>query len=320
MFPGQGSQYVGMGKDVCENYEYAKKTFHQVDGVLANVCVKLNQGYSKFSDLIFSGTEEDLKKSYNTQPALMTVSLAVFLALKEQHGTELDKLNIQGVAGHSLGEYSAICVAGGLTVAKTAEILFKRGKAMFDCVSDDTGMLAVIGSDNKTIQENIDLIKPKCLVIANSNSPAQTVVSGYLDDIEAFKTQMKDKAKRLIPLAVGGAFHGPLMQEAQDEISKEINKLVVNEVKYPVLQNYSSNFETNTKTIKNNLQRQITAPVLWVESIQKAISCGFDTFIEIGAKNVLSGLVKRISSDVRVINVETADDVKSLFEKLDLKT
>ncbi len=318
MFPGQGSQYVGMGKDVYDNFSYAKKVFDRVDEVLKTKNTEYNKNYNKFSDLIFNGTEDDLKKSYNTQPALMTVSLVVFLAIKEQHGSKLDTLNIQGVAGHSLGEYSALCVAGSLTLDETANVLFERGKTMFSCAGSDTGMLAVIGSDDETIQKNIDLIKPKCLVIANSNSLAQTVVSGYLDDIEKFKEQMKDKAKRLIPLAVSGAFHSPLMQTAQDKMFEKLDKLVFKQVKYPILQNYSSIFETDKDVIRHNLQYQITAPVLWVKSIQKAISSGFDTFVEIGAKNVLSGLVKRISSDVKVINIETTEDVKTLFEKLNV--
>ena len=309
MFPGQGSQYVGMGKDIYDNYSYAKKAFQQVDEALDE----------EFSNRIFNGNEDDLKKSYNTQPALMAVSVAIFLAMKEEYGDKLDELNIKGVAGHSLGEYSAICVAGGLTIAKTAKILRKRGKAMSNCVSDDTGMLAVIGSDNQTIQESIDAIKPRCLVIANSNSPGQTVVSGYKTDLEAFMKQMQGKAKRLIPLPVSGAFHSPLMQQAQDEMQQSIEQLDIKEVKYPVLQNYSSNFETNPATIKTNLQKQITSPVLWCECMQKAIASGFDTFIEIGAKNVLTGLMKRIvpaESNVKIINVEKVEDVKTLMEKL----
>ena len=309
MFPGQGSQYVGMGKDIYDNYSYAKKAFQQVDEALDE----------EFSNKIFNGNEDDLKKSYNTQPALMAVSVAIFLAMKEEYGNKLNELNIKGVAGHSLGEYSAICVAGELTIAETAKILRKRGEAMFNCVSDDTGMLAVIGSDNQTIQESIDAIKPRCLVIANSNSPAQTVVSGYKDDIDNFITQMEGKAKRLIPLPVSGAFHSPLMQQAQDEMQQPIEQLDVKDVKYPVLQNYSSNFETNPATIKTNLQKQITSPVLWCECMQKAIAGGFDTFIEIGAKNVLTGLMKRIvpaESNVKIINVEKVEDVKTLMEKL----
>ena len=309
MFPGQGSQYVGMGKDIYENYSYSKKAFQQVDEALGE----------EFFSKIFNGDEDDLKKSYNTQPALMTVSVAIFLAMKEEYGNRLDELNIKGTAGHSLGEYSAICVAGGLTIAETAKILRKRGEAMYNCVNDDTGMLAVIGSDNHTIQENIDAITPKCLVIANSNSPAQTVVSGYKTDIEAFTEQMQGKAKRLIPLPVSGAFHSPLMQKAQDEMQSQIEQLDLKDLKYPVLQNYSSKFEIDALVVKANLQKQITAPVLWCECMQKAMADGFDTFVEIGAKNVLTGLMKRIvpaESNVKIINMEKVEDVKTLMEKI----
>ena len=311
MFPGQGSQYVGMGKDIFESYNYSKKAFQQVNEALGEDLTKL----------IFEGDENELKKSFNTQPALMVVSVAVYLALKEEYGSKLNELNIQGVAGHSLGEYSALCVAGGLSIGDTAKILRKRGKAMYDNVSNDTGMLAVIGSDKETIQNAIDNINPKCLVIANNNSIGQIVVSGYLDDIEKFKNEMEGKAKKLIPLPVSGAFHSPLMQKAQDSVEEDIDELNIQKPSVAILQNYSTKFENEPEEIKNNLKKQITAPVLWVESIQMAIEQGFDTFIEIGAKNVLSGLVKRIitkeqAETIKIINVEKVEDVKSLFEKV----
>ena len=308
MFPGQGSQYIGMGKDIYEKYNYAQKAFQQVNEALDEDLTKL----------IFEGDEAELKKSYNTQPALMVVSVAIYLALKEEYGTKLDELNIQGVAGHSLGEYSALCVAGGLSIGETAKILRKRGQAMFNCVSDDTGMCAVIGSDKQTIQQAIDNIKPKCLVIANSNSIGQIVISGYNEDIEKFKVEMQGKAKKLIPLPVSGAFHSPLMQKAQDEVADDIEKLNIKQVNYPILQNYSGKFETDIATIKTNLQKQITAPVLWCENMQMAIEQGFDTFIEIGAKNVLTGLLKRIvpedkKDSIKLINVEKVEDVEKIF-------
>ena len=311
IFPGQGSQYVGMGKDIYDNYEYAKKAFQQVNEALGE----------DFVNLISNGDEEDLKKSYNTQPALMAVSVAIYLALKQEHGAKLDELNIQGVAGHSLGEYSALCVAGGLSIQDTAKILRQRGQAMFNCVSNDTGMLAVIGSDKGTIQNAIDEVSQKCLVIANSNSIGQIVVSGYLEDIEKFKTEMNGKAKKLIPLPVSGAFHSPLMQKAQNEVESEIEKLQIQAPKYKILQNFSGKFESEPSVIKKNLQKQITAPVLWCENMQMAIEQGFDTFIEIGAKNVLTGLLKRIvpedkKEQIKLLNVEKVEDIKNLFNNL----
>ena len=311
VFPGQGSQYIGMGHDVFDKYQYSKKAFLQVNEILGQ----------NLSDLIFNGDENELKQSYNTQPSLMAVSVAIYLGLKEEHGNKLDKLNISGVAGHSLGEYSALCVSGCLSISETANILRKRGRAMSNCVSNDTGMLAVIGSDAKTIQENINIINPKCLVIANSNSVGQIVVSGYLDDIEKFKVQMNNKAKKLIQLPVSGAFHSPLMQQAQNDIENEIDKLNIQKPIYPILQNYSSEFETNPVNIKMNLKKQITSPVLWCENMQLALSKEFDTFIEIGAKNVLSGLMKRIvpkekENKIKIINIETVNDIENLFNRL----
>ena len=311
MFAGQGSQYVGMGKDVYDNYAYANKALIKVDKVISG----------DFLNLIFNGDENELKKSFNTQPALMAVSVATFLALKEEYGIKLDKLNICGVAGHSLGEYSALCIAGCLSIIDTAKILRKRGEAMFNCVSDNTGMMAVIGCDKKIIQEHINKINPKCLVIANSNSVGQIVVSGYKEDIEKFKESISSDAKKLIPLPVSGAFHSPLMKSAEDEIANDIEELNIQPPKYPILQNYSSNFETEPSIIKDNLKHQITAPIYWCENMQKAIQDGFDTFIEIGAKNVLCGLMKRIitkeqEDKIKIISIERVEDIKNLATML----
>lgn len=313
MFPGQGSQYVGMGKDIFECYEYSKKAFNKVNEALGE----------ELTQTIFNGTEDDLKKTYNTQPSLMVVSLAIYLALKEEYGKKLDLLNIQGVSGHSLGEYSALCVSGCLSISDTAKILQKRGQSMFNCSSDDTGMLAVIGVDKDIIQEIINKIKPKCLSIANVNSIGQIIISGYLTDIERFKIEIGEKAKKLILLPVSGAFHSPLMQKAQNEIESEIDKLNLKKPTYSILQNYSGCFENDVNTIKKNLKLQITAPILWYEHMQMAIANGFDTFIEIGAKNVLTGLLKRIIPDdkknvIKFFNVENVNDVKTLFDKIDV--
>ena len=303
---GQGSQYIGMGKDIYDNYIYANKAFNQVNDTIG----------TEFLNLIFNGDENELKKSFNTQPALMAVSVATFLALKEEYGTKLDNLNICGVAGHSLGEYSALCVAGCLSIKETAKILCKRGEAMFNCVSDDTGMMAVIESNKEIIQEHINKIKPKCLVIANSNSVGQIVVSGYKEDIEKFKESISGDAKKLIPLPVSGAFHSPLMKPAEDKIANDIEELNIQPPKYPILQNYSSKFETEPSIIKNNLKHQITAPIYWCENMQKAIQDGFDTFIEIGAKNVLFNLIKRIDDNVKVLHLEKIEEIQTFFETL----
>ena len=307
IFAGQGSQYVGMGKDIYDNYTYANKAFNQVDKVIGG----------DFLNLIFNGDENELKKSFNTQPALMAVSVATFLALKEEYGTKLDNLNICGVAGHSLGEYSALCVAGCLSIKETAKILRKRGEAMFNCVSDDTGMMAVIGSDKEIIQEHINKINPKCLVIANSNSVGQIVVSGYKEDIEKFKESISGEVKKLIPLPVSGAFHSPLMKPAEEKIANDIEALNIKTPKFPILQNYSSKFETEPSIIKDNLKHQITAPIYWCENMQQALIDGFDTFIEIGAKNVLCGLMKRIitkeqEDKIKIISIEKVEDIKNL--------
>ena len=193
---------------------------------------------------------------------------------------------------------------------------------MYQCVKDDTGMVAVIGCSIDTIQNEINHIKDRrCLVVANSNSVGQVVISGYLDDIEKFKKNIDGKAKKLIPLGVSGAFHSPLMQKAQEKMYDEIEKLNIKKTIYPVLQNYSGKFETDSNAIKKNLQRQITSPVMWCENIQYAIERGFDTFIEIGAKKVLSGLMKRIitkeqEDKIKVISIENVEEVKNMLSCL----
>ena len=314
LFMGQGSQYVGMGKDVYENYDYSNKVFKQVDEALSEYIKDdlKTLGYSSLSNLIFQGTEEHLKVSKYTQPALMTVSIATYLAMVEEYGEKLTELNIHGVAGHSLGEYSALCVAGCLNVKETAVILYKRGLAMTtNCVKDNTGMLAVLGCDIDNINRTIKEINAKCLVVANVNSPSQIVVSGFLDDIKNFEVAIKPYAKRLVLLPVSGAFHSPLMQQAEDDILNNICNLNIKDAKYKIMQDYSSSFSSTGVEIKENLKKQITSPVNWTKMIQNAIDDGFDTFIEVGAKNVLTNLIKKISPDVKAINIETKEDIKT---------
>lgn len=307
MFPGQGSQYIGMCKDIFDRFSYSKKAFQIVDKVLNE----------NLTDLILNGDENELTKSYNSQPAIMLVSVAIYLALKEKYGSKLDNLNIKGTIGHSLGEYSALCVSGVLSIEDTAKILKQRGFAMYNCVKSDTGMCAIIGTNVEDIQSAIDNIKSKCLVIANYNSFGQIVVSGYLEDIEKLKIELKDKAKKMIDLKVSGAFHSPLMKQAEDNMKQYIEKLDLHTPKIDILQNYSCKFENDIEKIRFNLLHQITAPIFWYKNIQTAIQNGFDTFIEIGPKNVLSGLVKRSLLEnqvekIKIINIENCNDIDEI--------
>ena len=314
IFPGQGSQFVGMGKSIFDNYNSSKDIFGKASYAL-NFDV---------SELCFNGNENELTISKNTQPLLFCVSCAILSSLKEHFGEKLNKLNISGVAGHSLGEYSALYASESIQFEEGCRILRKRGEAMQKaCEIEKGGMLAVIGGSKEEIEEVIKKIKPKCLVIANSNSIGQIVISGYTEDIEKFKKVSIDekKFKKLIPLPVSGAFHSPLMQIAQDEVKEDINNLNIKTPLYPILQNYSGKFETDITTIKENLSKQITAPVLWCENMQMAISQGFDTFIEIGAKNVLLNLMKRIIPEdkkelIKAINIETSEDFQKIEDIL----
>lgn len=310
VFPGQGSQYAGMGQDVYNKYQSAQKFFDE---------------NKHFRDIIFDGNEEELKKTNNTQPALMMVSYAVWLAFNEEYGKnaeigegeKIKQLNISAVAGHSLGEYSALSVAGGCDANDCVEILSKRGQAMMDNCPEGTGMLAVLGSNKETIEGIIAEIQPKTLVIANSNCIGQIVVSGYNEDIDKFIETGKQKGlKKMIKLPVSGAFHSPLMQNAKEEFENFVDGFNVKTPKYEILQNFSGKFEKEPETIKNNLKQQITAPILWTENIQMAIQNGFDTFIEIGAKNVLFNLIKRINDNVKILHLEKVEEIQTFFDTL----
>ena len=306
MFPGQGSQYLGMCNDIYKSSFYAKKLFQKTNDILQ----------IDFADIIFNTNNEILSKSYITQPAIALVSVSIYLTLIEKYKANIDKLNIQGVIGHSLGEYSALCVAKYLSFEEMIKFLQKRGQAMYDCAKENTGMCAIIGCDKETIQTSINSVSAKCLVIANTNSKEQIVVSGYLDDIKKLKTELSTKAKRMIDLSVSGAFHSPLMKTAQDSLQDDIASLKLLPSNIAILQNYSCKFETDIKTIQQNLKQQITSPILFYENIQTAIQNGFDTFIEIGPKNVLSSLVKRCLSveqlnNVNIYKIENLDDINN---------
>lgn len=312
MFPGQGSQYLGMCNDIYKSSFYAKKLFQKTKDILQ----------IDFADIIFNTNNEILSKSYITQPAIALVSVSIYLTLIERYKANIDKLNIQGVIGHSLGEYSALCVAKYLPFEEMIKFLQKRGQAMYDCAKENTGMCAIIGCDKERIQTSINNIMAKCLVIANTNSKEQIVVSGYLDDIKKLKTELSTKAKRMIDLSVSGAFHSPLMKTAQDSLQDDIASLKLLPSNIAILQNYSGKFETDIKTIQQNLKQQITSPILFYENIQTAIQCGFDTFIEIGPKNVLSSLVKRCITkeqldNVNIYKIENLEDVNNFQMFLD---
>ena len=304
--PGQGAQYVGMGKDIYNTYAGARMAYRKTDDALD----------FKLSELVFAGSKDELKKSFNTQPALMATSVATWKAMQEEYGSKLEKLNIRAVAGHSLGEYSALCIADAIEIEDCAKILYLRGKAMMNCVKDDTAMAAVLGSNKETIEHALNSQLIKCLVIANNNCPGQIVVSGYKDDIYTFQERMEGKCKKIMLLPVSGAFHSPLMYGAKRIMQKPLQELKLTTPKWPILQNASSIMETNPEDIRENLLNQITVQVNWADDIAMAINnYGINLFVELGG-DTLTKLIKRINPDVNTVSLKTVEDIKAFGEKM----
>ncbi len=292
IFPGQGSQKIGMGKDLAENYAIAREVFERVDTALD----------FPLSQLMFEGDAEELNKTSNAQPAIMAVSMAYMEVLKSLNLINLDEVKF--MAGHSLGEYSALCAAGVLSLEETAKLLKARGAYMMQACLDNKGaMAAIIGFDYAKAKEIADITG--CFV-GNSNSPAQIVLSGAQEAIDrACELAKEQGAKRAILLPVSGAFHSPLMQSAADKMADIIVNAKFAEPNVKVISNLTAREYSDTAEIKSLLVEQITHTVKWQESINYMAENGACRFIEVGFGNVLSGLVKKILPEANVIGAET---------------
>ncbi len=281
VFPGQGAQFVGMGKDLYDNNETARELFEKANDVL---------GF-RITDLMFSGTEEDLRQTAVTQPAIFLHS--VILALTDP------EFNPDMVAGHSLGEFSALVAAGALSFEEGLKLVSARAHAMQKaCEARPSTMAAVLALPDEKVEELCaevdDVVAP-----ANYNCPGQVVISGTIEGIDAACEKMLAAgAKRALKLKVGGAFHSPLMQPAQDELAAAIEAAEFNTPRCPIYQNVDGKPHTDPKEIKENLLRQLTAPVRWTYDVQAMIADGADSFTELGPGNVLQGLVKKIDRSV----------------------
>ena len=293
VFPGQGSQKIGMGKDLYNNYAVAKEIFMRVDDAL---------GY-KLSELIFDGTQDELNLTSNAQVAIMTVSMAYFEVLKSFGIIHCN--DIKFMAGHSLGEYSALCAGGVLTLEDTAKLLKLRGEYMMQACVENTGaMAALIGADYEKAKKIADM--SGCFV-GNSNSPAQIVLSGHAKNIEQACEHAKElSVKRAVLLPVSGAFHSPLMQSAADKMAEVVNSTKFMMPEVSVISNLTAQEYESTDEIKDLLIKQITNTVKWQEGVCYMHQKGVTKFIEIGFGNVLSGLIKKTLSDVVV---EASDDL-----------
>ena len=300
IFPGQGSQLVGMGKDLFEKYSLVRDLFNEADNTLQ----------FSLSSIILNGPKEDLDLTENTQPAIFLVSYSIFRLAKEVFNIDLNKASF--FAGHSLGEYSALASAGALPFSETLKILKIRGKAMQSSVPKGVGgMVAVLGSEIEIIEKIINENKKKYeCYIANDNSIGQIVLSGKIEDLEMMIVDLKAANIKNIKLPVSAPFHCKLMNKATIVMNKEIEKLNFKETKNTLISNVTGREISNSKELKDLLIKQIESRVRWHESVSLMIKKGVTQFIEIGPGKVLSGLIKRIDRNVKVSAINTEEDIK----------
>jgi [acyl-carrier-protein] S-malonyltransferase len=300
IFPGQGSQLVGMGKNLHDKYSLVQDLFKEADDTL---------GFS-LSSLILNGPKENLDLTENTQPAIFLISYSIFKLIKEEFNINLNKANF--FAGHSLGEYSALASAGALSFSDTLKILKIRGKAMQDSVPKGVGgMVAVLGSEIKIIENFINENKTKYeCYIANDNSEGQIALSGNIEDLEKMMIDLKSANIKNIKLPVSAPFHCKLMNKATHVMNEEITKLNFKDPENILISNVTGKEISNSNELKDLLVKQIESRVRWRESVLLMIDKGINQFIEIGPGKVLSGLIKRIDRNVKVSAINTEEDIK----------
>lgn len=301
VFPGQGSQYSGMGLDFYNSNEKAKSIFDSADKFFGGGLL----------DVMFKGTEEDLKKTDFTQPAIFTMSVAIFEAIKENLGKPLF------FAGHSLGEYSALFAAGAFDLETAIKLVKLRGTLMQQASEKvKSGMAAVLGLDLEKIKQLCERAKSFGYIsVANYNCPGQIVVSGEISAIEAAEQIAKELgAKRYIKLSVAGAFHSALMQPAADVFKEKINDFTIKDIETPVVVNYTAKEVKKSSEIKEAMINQITSSVRWIESIEYISSKSVDKYVEIGPGSVLSGLIKKIDKSAKIYNIDKLSDINKLNE------
>ena len=300
IFPGQGSQIVGMGKELHAKFDTVKKLFNEADKILE----------FSISSLILEGPKDQLDLTENTQPAIFLVGYSIFQLLKKEFELDLNKANF--FAGHSLGEYTALASADVLSFSDTLKILKIRGNAMQSAVpKGEGGMVAVLGSDIEQIEKIIKENKNKyeCF-IANDNSNGQLVVSGNINNIDKFILDLKSNSIKNIKLPVSAPFHCKLMKKATDIMTKEITKLEFKDPKNILISNVTGKEVTSSSLLKDLLIKQIESRVRWRESVMLMINKGVNKFIEIGPGKVLSGLIKRIDKNVKVSAINNEEDIK----------
>ena len=301
LFPGQGSQIVGMAKEFYDNFQYVRDYFSRADEIL-----------KKISKIILDGPKEDLEQTINTQPSIFLVSYSIYKVIENETEFNLNKAKF--FAGHSLGEYSALCCADSIEFEQTINLLKSRGSAMQNAVPNgEGGMVAILGVSVDEINELLRKNKDKFVCyIANDNSIGQIVVSGKLDSLNIFCNELKNKNFKFIKLPVSSPFHCPLMNKATNTMKEKINETIFKDPKVEIISNVTANPTKRSEEIKRLLIDQIEKPVRWRESVNKMIESNTNHFIEIGPGKVLSGLVKRINRNVKLNQVNNIEDIKLL--------
>jgi [acyl-carrier-protein] S-malonyltransferase len=300
IFPGQGSQYVGMAKEFIENFPESKEIFDIASAAL---------GYD-LASLCINGPVEKLNLTENTQPAILTASMAILQPLVRRG------LTASAAAGHSLGEYTAITAADGFELKDAVTLVQKRGRFMQVAVPAGSGLMAaILGMDRKDVEKTcLEAAKNGIVAPANYNSPGQIVIAGEKAAVEKVMELAKSRgAKKVIPLAVSVPSHCAMMNQAGIALAKELEKITIRDLNFPIVNNADAKFLRTASELKPSLFKQISAPLYWEDSINTMSAAGFDTFIEIGPGKVLAGLVRRIAKESKVLNIE---DLKSMNETL----
>jgi len=302
IFPGQGSQYVGMGKELFENFSVAKKIFEEAEDILRFA----------ISSLCFKGPEEALKLTENTQPAVLTTSIAALKVLQAEKG-----MTPHFTAGHSLGEYSALVASGALSFSEAVKIVRLRGKFMQEAVPVGEGaMAAILGMEREQVEKLCEEISSgEILTPANFNSPGQIVIAGHSKAVERAIERVKQEGKKAVLLPVSAPFHSPLMKPAGERLEKALEEISVSDLNIPVVTNVEAEINTAKERVRGLLVAQVSSPVRWEESMRKMIEKGIEQVLEIGPGKVLSGLMKRIDSRVESKNLEDLQTLKSIAHR-----